>query len=47
VPIVPNKIPVLAASPDFELPDTTGKVIHLAEVYASKPVVLVLMRGFA
>ena len=40
------KIPVLARAPDFELSDTLGKKIHLADILSSKYVVLVLMRGF-
>jgi peroxiredoxin len=43
---MPNKISELATAPDFELLDTQGKTVHLAEIYAQKPVVLVLMRGF-
>jgi peroxiredoxin len=41
-----NKLAVLANAPDFELIDTTGAAIHLAEINKEKPVVLVLMRGF-
>ncbi len=43
---MPNKNPALTKAPDFELIDTQGKAIHLAAVYAQKPVVLVMMRGF-
>lgn len=42
-----KNFPVLAAAPDFKLTDTQGKTIHLAEIYAQKPVVLVLLRAFA
>ena len=33
-------------APDFELTDTQGRQIHLAD-YRGKALVLVLMRGFA
>jgi peroxiredoxin len=42
-----KKLDILAKAPDFELVDTTGATIHLAEINRGKPVVLVLMRGFA
>jgi peroxiredoxin len=41
-----SKLAVLAKAPDFELVDTSGAKIHLAEINREKPVVLVLMRGF-
>ena len=42
-----NKLAVLAQAPDFELNDTNGALVHLAEIYPRQTVVLILMRGFA
>ncbi len=42
-----KKLAVLAAAPDFGLIDTSGSPVHLAEINRERPVVLVLMRGFA
>ena len=33
-------------APDFELEDTTGKVVHLSDYLGKKNVVLALLRGF-
>ncbi len=34
-------------APDFELADTAGRLVRLADYRGKKPVVLVLNRGFA
>jgi peroxiredoxin len=41
-----RRLPVLAQAPDFELLDTRGQSVHLANFHGRQPVVLVLLRGF-
>jgi peroxiredoxin len=43
---MPSKIKENVSAPDFELADTQGKTIRLADFRGKKVVVLVLMRGF-
>jgi peroxiredoxin len=37
---------VFTIAPDFELPDISGKLIHLSDYHDKKNVVLILLRGF-
>lgn len=41
-----NKLKELVQAPDFELTDTQGRTIRLADFRDKQPVVLVLTRGF-
>lgn len=43
---MPSKLTVQAIAPDFELTDTNGQTIHLAEINRERFVVLVLLRAF-
>jgi peroxiredoxin len=36
----------LVPAPDFEMTDSTGKVVRLSDFKGKKPVVLVFNRGF-
>ena len=41
-----KRLEMLAQAPDFELKDTQGRVVRLADFRGKQPVVLVLTRGF-
>lgn len=46
VPGGPTALAVGQPAPDFTLPDSAGRPVHLADYRGEKPVVLVLYRGY-
>jgi cytochrome oxidase Cu insertion factor (SCO1/SenC/PrrC family) len=46
VPSAPSAFVVGQPSPDFTLPDATGRPVHLADYRGRQPVVLVFYRGY-